>query len=108
MSMSPSFKLKTPFVINETHDQAEVYYVLLGRAAGSDPAKRKCDYCLWPFHEVDGKRVYAPSERLIRGSIPDLSVPQADPLAEDMRKKVLIGDDTIIMGLSVLLGQPAA
>lgn len=107
--MQSTFRLKEPFKIDETYDQVEVYYALLGRADNTtDVTKRKLDYLLWPCRDEGGKRVYAPSQFTIRGTIADLGVTQTDPLLEDLRQKAVQADGVLIMGFGVLKGAPAA
>lgn len=106
--MNSLLKLKEPFVISESYDQAEVFSSILQRVSGGNdnPIQRAALFTLWPFREEGGTRVYSPADRRIQVKIDDLEKPLTDPLMEDLRQKAKQADDLLLMGINVVKGQP--
>lgn len=107
--MNSLLKLKEPFVISESYDQAEVFSSILQRVSGGNdnPIQRAVLFTLWPFREENGVRVYSPGDRRLQVKIDDLSKPITDdPLMEDLRQKAVQADNLLILGVNVVKGVP--
>lgn len=106
--MDPTLKLKEPFAINETYDQAlyEAGSISFARWDGDRPVLQASIW-LRPFKVADGKKVYGPADRSIEIRIADLEAAQTDPLLEDARQKLKQAYGLMQMAAGVVKGVPA-
>ncbi len=105
--MDATLKLKEPFTINESYDQAlyEAGSISFAKWDG-DRAVFQASIWLRPFKVADGKKVYGPADRSIEIRIADLDAVQTDPLLEDARQKLKQAHGLMQMAANVVKGLP--